>query len=139
MPCKTDTLVTMKKLAPQWIVDDLKETITFYTKKLGFTVDWMGTLFAIISRGDVTIMVRQLKKEKLKRPNRIPFIDSGWHSNGAEAWDAYVWVDNVDELYESIKEKNVTIIKEIQNSEYGNRDFEIEDNNGYILCFGQAL
>ena len=129
----------MKKLAPQWIVDDLKETITFYTEKLGFTVDWMGTLFAIISRGDVTIMVRQLKKEKLKRPNRIPFIDSGWHSNSAEAWDAYIWVDNVDELFEAIKEQNVTMIKEIQNSEYGNRDFEIEDNNGYILCFGQAL
>ncbi|TBN02463.1 hypothetical protein EYD45_12200 [Hyunsoonleella flava] len=83
----------MKKLAPQWIVDDLEETIEFYTKKLEFSVDWKGNLSAIISRDNITFMFRQLKKEKLKRPNRIPFIDSGWHFEGAEAWDAYIWVD----------------------------------------------
>ncbi len=129
----------MKKLAPQWIVDSIDETITFYTEKLGFTVDWAGDLFAIISKGNATIMIRQLKMGDLKRPNRIPFIKSGWHTNGAEAWDAYVWVNDTDKLYSSIKTKNVKIIKEIQDSEYGNRDFEIVDNNGYILCFGHTI
>lgn len=129
----------MKKIAPQWIVNNLEETIEFYINNLGFKKDWVGSLFAIISRGDVTLMFRQLKKKNLERPNKIPFINSGWHSNGEEAWDAYIWVDNVDELYLSLKEKNIKIIKEIQNTSYGNRDFEIEDNNGYILCFGQIL
>ena len=128
----------MQKLAPQWIVDNLEETLLFYTDTLGFRVEWKGTLFAIISHGDATLMLRQLQTEDMKRPNRIPFVSSGWHTEGAEAWDAYVWVDNVDELFQELKEKKVSIIKEIRNTEYGNRDFEIEDNNGYILCFGQT-
>ena len=129
----------MKKLAPQWIVDNVEETVSFYTENLGFTVDWIGTLFAIISTGEVTLMIRQLDTNNLKRPNRIPFLEAGWHTNGAEAWDAYIWVDNVEALYDSIKTKKVKIIREIQDSDYGNREFEIEDNNGYILCFGQVL
>jgi len=129
----------MKRIAPQWIVEDLEETIAFYVKNLNFEVDWKGTLFSIISKDSVTIMLRQLKKQKLKRPNRIPFIEAGWHTNKQEAWDAYIWVDEVDILYQSIKQKNVHIIKELQNTEYGNRDFEIEDNNGYILCFGMKV
>ncbi|TAI49694.1 VOC family protein [Flagellimonas allohymeniacidonis] len=126
----------MEKLAPQWIVDNLKETIHFYKENLGFEIDWQGTLFAIISKGDVTLMIRELREGNLKRPNRIPFIESGWHTNGSEAWDAYIWVQNADELYTELKQKEVAIFREIQDSEYGNRDFEIEDNNGYILCFG---
>lgn len=128
----------MKKLAPQWIVNNLEETLEFYVDILGFTKDWVGSLFAIVSCGEVSIMLRQLKKQNLKRPNKIPFIESGWHSNDKEAWDAYIWVDDVDGFYASIKEKGVTIIKEVQDTAYGNRDFEIEDNNGYILCFGQT-
>ena len=66
-------------------------------------------------------------------------MESGWHTSGAEAWDAYIWVENADRLYAELKQKEVTIIREIEDSEYGNRDFEIEDNNGYILCFGHIL
>lgn len=129
----------MNRIAPQWIVENLENTLSFYTEKLGFKVDWSGTLFAIVSCGSVTIMLRQLNKEGLKRPNKIPFVESGWHTDREEAWDAYVWADNVDDLYDSLKKRNVRIIKKIQNSEYGNRDFEIEDINGYILCFGQTI
>jgi len=129
----------MKKIAPQWIVENLENTVDFYVKNLGFNVDWKGTLFSIISREGVTIMLRQLKKEKLKRPNSIPFMESGWNTEKREAWDAYIWLNEVDEFYKSIKHKNIKIIKEIQNTEYGIRDFEIEDNNGYILCFGKEI
>ena len=129
----------MNRIAPQWIVENLDETIEFYVKKLDFDIDWKGTLFSVISKDGVTLMLRQLKKQNLKRPNKIPFKDAGWHTEKEEAWDAYVWVDDVNKLYNSIREKNVRVIKKIQNTEYGNRDFEIEDNNGYILCFGEKI
>lgn len=129
----------MQRIAPQWIVDNLEETCNYYTKQLGFSVDWSGSLFTIVSRGNVSLMFRQLKKQNKKRPNRIPFIEAGWHTAGEEAWDAYIWVDEVDKLYTALSNKKVRIIKEIQNTEYGNRDFEIEDNNGYILCFGSEV
>ena len=129
----------MERIAPQWIVDNLEDTIDFYTNKIGFSKDWVGSKFAIVSKGNIKIMFRELQASNKKRPNRIPFIESGWHTNGEEAWDAYLWVKDVDELYRKIKNNKVQIVKEIQNSEYGNRDFEIEDNNGYILCFGSEI
>lgn len=129
----------MKRIVPQWIVENLDETIDFYRNNLGFKVDWKGTLFSIIRRDGATLMLRQLNKKNLKRPNIIPFKEAGWHTNKEEAWDAYIWVDEVDNLYQSLKKKNVQIVKEIQNTDYGNREFEIEDNNGYILCFGQEI
>ena len=131
----------MKKVGIQWIVDNVNRSVEFYSKKLGFNVDWIGEgpLFAILSRGNFTVMLRELKQDKLSRPNRIPFIQSGWHSDGKEAWDCYVWVDNADDLYTEYKKNGVSILKEIQNTEYGNRDFEIEDLDGYIICFGHYI
>ncbi|GMN09736.1 hypothetical protein MTsPCn9_17790 [Croceitalea sp. MTPC9] len=107
-------------------------------KKLGFNIDWIGEgpFFAILSRDNFSVLLRQLKQKNLSRPNRVPFIESGWHTKGQEAWDAYIWVDNADVLFEEFSEKGVSIIKSLQNTEYGNRDFEIEDLDGYILCFG---
>ncbi len=131
----------MKRIAPQWIVENVVKSVEFYTDKLDFKVDWMGErpLFAIISRENCTLMLRQLKKEQLVRPNRRPFIEAGWHTEGQEAWDLYVWVDDADKLFAEFKQKDVSIIKAIQDTDYGNRDFEIEDLDGYILCFGHKL
>ena len=129
----------MDSIAPQWIVDHLEETLTFYVDLLGFQVEWKGDLFAIISKGKVTLMLRQLKSSNLKRPNRIPFLESGWHTKGPEAWDAYIWMEEVEDFYAEIKQKGVAVIKQLTHTDYGNLDFEIEDNNGYILCFGKRL
>ncbi len=128
----------MKRVATQWIVKDVKLSIDFYSNQLGFTIDYVGEgpKFSILSRGNFSVMLRQLSNDKYIRPNRIPFVKSGWHTNGIEAWDAYIWVADVDQLYYEFKSKGVTIIKPIQDTEYGNRDFEIEDIDGYILCFG---
>ena len=129
----------MERIAPQWIVENLEHTLGFYKNELDFDIDWKGSLFSIISKGNVSIMLRQLEKEKLKRPNRIPFNEAGWHSKAKEAWDAYIWVSEVDQFYNLIKKRNVQIIKQLQNTDYGNRDFEIEDINEYIICFGERL
>jgi len=131
----------MNQVAVQWVVENVAQSVEFYSAKLGFNIDWIGEgpLFAILSRGNFKVMLRQLKQGKLSRPNRIPFIQAGWHSNGVEAWDCYVWVENADDLYHEFKSKDVSILKDIQNTEYGNRDFEIEDIDGYILCFGHLL
>ncbi len=131
----------MKSVGIQWIVDHVEKSIAFYSEKLGFEVDWVGEgkKFAILSRGNFSVMLRLLNEPGHSRPNRIPFIKAGWHTEGEEACDVYVWVENADKLYEEFKAKNVSIIKPIQNTEYGNRDFEIEDIDGYILCFGHPI
>jgi catechol 2,3-dioxygenase-like lactoylglutathione lyase family enzyme len=129
----------MNRLSPQWIVSDLEDSLDFYQKTLGFEVEWQGSLFAIIRHQEVTLMLRQLKKEGLARPNRHPFVQAGWHTAGAEAWDAYIWVNEVESLYDQFAEQGGTAIRGLEQTDYGNLEFEIEDPDGYILCFGQAL
>jgi uncharacterized glyoxalase superfamily protein PhnB len=66
------------------------------------------------------------------RPNRVA------DPNG-DAWDAYVWVENVGALYSEFKGKGVKTARDICDQPYGNRDFDVEDCNGYRLCFGQDI
>lgn len=129
----------MNRLSPQWIVSDLERSLDFYHGTLGFEIEWQGSLFAIIKHQEVALMLRQLKKEGLARPNRLPFVLAGWHTGGAQAWDAYIWVNEVKMLYDQFSAEGVTVLRGLEQADYGNLEFEIEDPDGYILCFGQAL
>lgn len=131
----------LKGIAPQWIVEDLEETIQFYQEKLDFKLDWVGDppRFAMLSRAGVTLMFRALAKPEQVRPNRGPFIQAGWDSSAKQAWDAYIWVEDVEQLYQQCVERKLSIIRELETTDYGNRDFDIEDINGYILGFGQTI
>ena len=77
-------------------------------------------------------LLAQWEEPGLMRPNHMA------DSEGS-AWDAYVWIDNADELYAEFRSKGVTIAREICDQFYGCRDFDVEDCNGYRLCFGQDL
>jgi len=51
----------------------------------------------------------------------------------------YIWIDDADALYAEFKKQGVRIVRDICDQPYGCRDFDIEDCNGYRLCFGQDL
>ncbi|HMD19388.1 MAG TPA: VOC family protein [Alloacidobacterium sp.] len=119
-------------VAPYFIVDDVVATANFYRDKLGFKYErfWgEPPCFAMVHRSGITIMLSQLEKTGLMRPN------SAAHPEGG-AWDAYVWVDDADALYEEFKGNGVKIARPICDQMYGCRDFDIQDCNGYLLCFG---
>lgn len=120
-------------VAPYFIVDDVVATANFYKDKLGFQCDrfWgEPPCFTMVNRSGITIMLSQFEKTGLMRPN------SKADPEGEAVWDAYVWVDDADALYEEFKGKGVTIAREICDQPYNCRDFEIRDCNGYLLCFG---
>ena len=122
-------------VAPYFIVDDVVATANFYRDKLGFQYErfWgEPPCFAMVYRSGVTIMLSQLEKTGLVRPN------SAADPEGEGAWDAYVWVDNADALYEEFKGNGVTIARPLCDQMYGCRDFDIQDCNGYTLCFGHT-
>ena len=131
----------MNKIAPVFIVEDVAATVRFYVEKLGFEIDFVGEppRFSMLRRGEVTIMFRQLETAGSMRPNRIPQVAAGWQADAAFAWDAYIWVDDAEAVYQEFKENGVSIIREPQKTDYGNLDFDIEDANGFILCFGQVM
>src|SRR5256712_5082000 len=122
-------------IAPYFIVDDVVATANYYRDKLGFGYErfWNEPpSFCMVRRNGVIIMLAQLEQPGLKRPNHLVDPEGG-------AWDAYVWVDDADALNAEFKSKDVKIARDICDQPYGCRDFDIEDCNGYRLCFGHDL
>jgi predicted enzyme related to lactoylglutathione lyase len=119
-------------VAPYFIVHDVVLTANFYRDKLGFHYDrfWGDPpCFCMVKRSGIVIMLSQFDNPGAVRPNRLA-------DASGEAWDAYVWVDDADTLCAEFKANGVNIARDICDQPYGNRDFDIEDCNGYRLCFG---
>jgi uncharacterized glyoxalase superfamily protein PhnB len=122
-------------VAPYFIVDDVVATANYYRDKLGFNYAQMWgepPCFTIVTRNGAAVMLSQLETSGLMHPNSAANPDGG-------AWDAYIWIDNADALYEEFGQKSVTITQPICNQVYGCREFTIRDCNGYTLGFGQNL
>jgi predicted enzyme related to lactoylglutathione lyase len=122
-------------IAPYFIVDDVVATANFYRDKLGFRYErfWGDPpAFCMVHREGIVIMLSQFDTPGVMRPNSraIP---------GGDAWDAYVWVEDADRLHAEFRERGVTIARGLCDQPYGNRDFDIEDCNGYRLCFGHDI
>jgi len=133
----TPNTATEQKLygiAPYLIVDDIFQSAEFYRDKLGFDFNRIWgepPQFVIVHRDGVHIMLKGLRSPSNIRPNN--------RVNRDACWDAYIWVKDADALYEELRSRGVKITREIENEPYGCRDFDVEDNSGYILCFGQDL
>jgi catechol 2,3-dioxygenase-like lactoylglutathione lyase family enzyme len=123
-------------IAPYFLVDDVVATANYYRDKLGFHYDrFFGEpkpSFCMVKREGIVIMLACSAVPGLSRPNHLADPER-------EAWDAYVWVENADALYAEFKAKGVTIARDICDQPYGNRDFDVEDCNGYRLCFGHDI
>jgi hypothetical protein len=122
-------------IAPYFIVDDVVASATWYRDKLGFSYDRLWgdpPAFCMVKRRGIIIMLSQFRPHVEPNPNRL----SDPHK---EAWDAYIWTEDADALHAEFKAKGVTIARDICDQEYGMRDFDIEDCNGYRLCFGHDI
>ena len=121
-------------VAPYLIVDDIFKSAEFYRDKLGFEFNRIWgepPQFVIVHRDGAFIMLKSIGTPGHVRPN--------YRVNEDACWDAYIWVKDADALYEELRSRGVKITREIENTPYGCRDFDVEDNSGYILCFGQDL
>ena len=120
-------LLTMR---PMLETDNLKETIDFYSRLLGFTCQ---NCFPDIENPVWT----SLEKDGVE----LMFSVRNAHSIVEKAvmtGSLYFNVENVDEAWNQLKDK-VTIEYPIENFDYGMREFAIRDCNGYLLQFGQPI
>ena len=82
-------------VAPYFIVDDVVATANWYRDQLGFEYErfWNDPpSFCMVRRNGLTIMLAQLERTGAVRPNHTVDPEGG-------AWDAYVWVEDVDALH----------------------------------------
>jgi uncharacterized glyoxalase superfamily protein PhnB len=105
--------------------EDVARSVKFYVEQLGFTCTLQLEGFARVRLGVADIMLAQ--------PNaHVPW--QGPRFTGS----IYLDVDNVDELWESLKTR-ARIVYPIETMEYGVREFGLLDDNGYQLSFAQHV
>jgi predicted enzyme related to lactoylglutathione lyase len=121
-------------IAPNFIVDDVVTTANYYRDQLGFHYERLWgepPCFCMVKRDGIIIMLGQLERTGVVRPNHTVDPEGG-------VWDAYIWIENADALNAEFKSKGIKITRDICDQPYGCRDFDVEDCNGYRLCFGQV-
>jgi predicted enzyme related to lactoylglutathione lyase len=122
-------------IAPYFLVDDVVRTANYYRDVLGFAYErfWGDPpAFCMVRRSGIVIMLSQHGAGGTVQPNRRADPDRG-------AWDAYIWVDDADELSAEFTARGAAIVRGLCDQSFGCRDFECDDVNGYRLCFGHDL
>ena len=115
-----------KKVVPMIHVPDVRATVNWY-ESIGFKVvatygnESDGLSFAIVSFGDGEVMFSQDGETSTKRRREV---------------DLYVYADDVDEIYERLKER-VDVVEGPHNTFYGMREVIIRDVNRFWITFGQ--
>jgi len=130
-PSSTSTSIRVRAAAPTFLVDDIASTLAWYVDKLHFEIAGKipaeaPHVFATLMRGGAEIML--LSVEGYRKPALTMPRAGG-------AWDAYIRVDGVAALYESITDKSV-VQRPLALQRYGDWEFETRDPNGYVLVFG---
>jgi len=113
---------------PQFTVDHLVFTAEYYRDVLGFRLEgyWMDPpVFAIVARDDVEVFFNQAT-EPVVRSRRA-------------GYDMFLRLDGVDALAEELQARGANIIDPPEDRIYGQRELVVEDCNGLILCFGEAI
>lgn len=114
-------------LKPILYTKELKETVTFYTAVLGFSCTAFESKWgwASLIKDDIEIM--------LAYPNAHIIFDKPQFTGSF-----YITTNNVDDLWNEYR-LTCKVCYDLENFEYGMREFAIYDNNGYLLQFGQQL
>jgi catechol 2,3-dioxygenase-like lactoylglutathione lyase family enzyme len=98
-------------------VDSLARSIRFYTEKLGFKLDWRGSVVCSVSRDDRPLMLRQKNTREKTAP-------------------VWVWIGlTSDRLFKNFRTKRVKVLQKPQNHEWA-YEMMFADPDGNVLWLG---
>lgn len=115
--------MTFEKSNPILYSKDVAKSVDFYKSVLGFDDGWVwddDATFGGVVKDDVEIF----------------FCKEGQGNPGT--WLA-ILVDNVDEYYASIKDKNVKILSAPTSHEWNIREMVVQDPDGHVIRFGHKI
>jgi len=121
----TTTKPRVTSFAPQFLVDDLERSISYY-QKIGFTFGepWEG-FYAIGHLDGMELHLKEAPKNESERQ----------HRRDNEHLDASAGVDGIEAFYERCVANDVTIIKPLTATDWGTKGFYVADPDGYIIGF----
>jgi len=119
------TYSKIKNMSPLFVVADLECSIEFYTKQLGFDIDFLyEDFYAGIVKDGFSI---HLKSGAL-------FVEERKGRRINDSIDITFLVDDVEKLFEEFLNKPIEIIQPLRQMPYG-KEFYIADPDGYILSY----
>ena len=137
---RPDNYINWNQIIPELSVTNLEKSLKFY-KTIGFKVEYdrPENKFAFISLGEIQFMLQELSNNEKWNVGSLnyPF------GNGI---NFQLEVDNLDEIYNNLKNSNYKITFDIEENWYrqdnkllGNKEFLIQDPDGYLLRFFEDL
>ena len=137
---RSSNYLEFSKNIPELSVTNLENSLNFY-KTAGFKVEYdrPENKFAFISLGEIQFMLQEIANNDKWNvaPLSYPF------GNGI---NFQLEVENLDEIYNSFKNSNYKITFDIEENWYrqdnkllGNKEFLIQDPDGYLLRFSEDL
>ena len=111
--------------APCLSVRDMLRSLEFYQRVLGFESGHLEAdppVYATLHRDDVAIHLA---------------LDRDGEKAGSNS--CCVFVTNVDALYEACVAAGAKIARQIEDSPYGLRDFNLSDPDGNVILFGESV
>jgi uncharacterized glyoxalase superfamily protein PhnB len=126
--------MSLRKLTPNLIVDDVNATVDFYRDTLGFelvaSVPESGAyVFALLKSGGVELMLQTGESVV----EEVPSMRGRLAGTGAAL---YIDVDDVRALHASLTGR-VELIKDLSPTFYGTLEFSFTDPNGYIVTYAE--
>lgn len=128
-----DSTNRMHSIAPLFKVADVVKAAAYYRDALGFDYEQIWgepPCFCMPTRDGQIFMLSEAASPKEVSPN----------GSDGETWDAYVWVDDADALFEEFKANGAKLAYEPTDRPfYGNREFAVRDIDGYVIAFAHSL
>lgn len=130
--------MTVNSLTPDIMVEDVLETADWYEEVLDAEV--VATLpeeaddpwWAQLQIDDASLMIQ----ERDSLSDKLPPLE-GASIGGSVAF--YIDVDDAGALHTSLSDAGVEVVQDVHETDFGWRQFAVEDCNGYILWFGEKL
>jgi catechol 2,3-dioxygenase-like lactoylglutathione lyase family enzyme len=124
-----DRKAKFKRIATQFVVDDVVRTAEYYRDVLGFEMlGYFGDppVYAMVAR-DAAEMHFGKADERHDKSN------TEFRSGG---FDAYIWVDDINALFEELRSAGADIIEGPVRRIYESTEIEVRDCNGFKIVFG---
>lgn len=112
------------KLNAGIVTEKLAETKEFYTKTLGFGVTFENEFYLLLHTPNREAEISFLLPN---HPSQQPIFQAPFQNQGVYLT---IEVDDVDSVYQELKNKGVEIKIEIRDEPWGDRHFAIQDPNG---------
>jgi uncharacterized glyoxalase superfamily protein PhnB len=114
--------------APVLRVPDVVAAAEHYRDRLGFEINFLWgepPTYATTHRDHVMVHFTKSDAVPTPQPDSVSNI--------------YVFVSDIDDVYEELKGRGAKIAAEPETWPYGMREFAVEDPYGYRLCFGEGV